>query len=110
MSIKNLAASDNQITFKKELDLLIQEAQKLASDGIIANLKGMKIRTDRKEVLKKLTTYKIMISGVDDPLIPLNHAQLIAKSSKYPLISISGGHLSHIENYSSVREILHFID
>ena len=110
MAIKDLLAPGNEIVFKNELEKLIGEVEKFSSEGIIANLMGMKIRTDRKNVLKQLTSYKIMICGTEDPIIPLKSVKSIGKLCDCPVIVIKGGHLSHIENYSALREFMHFID
>ncbi len=110
MAITNLVAPGNEIRFKKEIEELMKEAFKLSKGGVIASLMGMKIRTEKIELLKKLTSYKIMISGKDDPILPLNPAKNVAILSKCPFINVEGGHLSYIENFSSIREIVHFID
>jgi len=110
MAIQNLVAPGNEIIFKDELEKLFSEAQKSTSGGIIANLNGMKIRTDRQHVLKQLTSYKIMVSGIDDPIMPIKSAETTANFCNCPIIPINGGHLSHVENKSAVLEILHFID
>lgn len=110
MAIQNLVAPGNEIIFKNELEKLINEAQKFSKEGIIANLNGMKIRTDRKTVLKQLTSYKIMICGAEDPIMPLQFVESIGNLCECPVISLKGGHLSHIENSSAVREFMHFID
>lgn len=110
VAVSNLMAPGNDIRFKEEIEELIQEANKFSYKGIIAALKGMKIRTDKTTVLRQLTSQKIMISGKDDPVIPLNLAKKASKLSKCPLKIVEGGHLLYIENYSNVRLIMHFID
>ena len=110
IAISNLVAPDNRLRFKREIEDLKQEAYKFESKGIIACLMGMKIRTDRTDLLKHLTSYKIMISGREDPIFPLNAARKVALLSKCPLKVVGGGHLSYIESYSNVREIVYFID
>lgn len=110
MAINNLVAPGNDIRFKKEIEEIIQEALKLSKNGIIAGLMGMKIRTNKINVLRQLTSHKIMISGIDDPLLPIIFAKNAAILSKCPIITVDGGHLSYIESYSNVREIVHFID
>src|SRR5690606_2872249 len=103
MAIQNLVAPGNEIIFKDELEKLIKEVQKFPSEGIIANLKGMKIRTDRKDVLKQLTSYRLMICGTEDPIMPLKSIESLGKLCECHVISINGGHLSHIENSAAVR-------
>ena len=110
MAITNLVAPGNEITFKREIEELKLEAHKISAKGIIAALMGMKIRTDKINVLRQLTSYKIMVSGKDDPVLPLNYAENAAILSKCQLIIVEGGHLSHIENHSNIREMMFFID
>lgn len=110
MALTNLVAPGNEITFYKELEKLKLEAYKFPSKGIIANLIGMKIRTDRKNILRQLTSYKIMIFGIKDPIISLNTANMLTILCKCPVKIIEGGHLSYLENDSNVREHMHFID
>ena len=110
MAIQNLVALGNEIIFKDELERLEREVQKFPAEGIIANLKGMKIRTDRIKALKQLTSYKLMICGTEDPIMPLKSIESLGKLCECPVISINGGHLSHIENFAAVREIMHYID
>ncbi len=110
VAVTNLMAPGNDIRFKEEIGELIQEAYKFSYKGIIAALIGMKIRTDKTNVLKQLTSPKIMISGKDDPVIPIILAKNASKLSKCPLKIVAGGHLSYIESYSNIRQIVHFID
>lgn len=110
MAIENLVAPGNEIIFQEELENLIREAQNFPPEGIIANLKGMKIRTERITVLKQLKTYKIMISGKEDPIMPLKTMESVAILCDCPIISINGGHLSYIENVSDIRDFMHLVD
>ena len=97
LAIENLVAPGNDIIYKEELDTLKAEAQKSLPQGIIANLKGMKIRTDRKNVLKQLTSYKIMICGTEDPIMPLISVKSIYSQPSKPLICVD---ISFINRYS----------
>lgn len=110
MAINNLVQPGNDIKFKNEIGELLEEASKLSKEGIIAALLDMKIRTDKINVLRQLTSFKIMILGNEDPILPLKSAKNAAFLSNCPIITIKGGHLSYLENYSRVRKIVHFID
>lgn len=110
MAINNLVTPVHGIKFQTEIDQLMQEAFKLSKSGINAALMGMKIRTDRINVLRKLKSYKIMIIGEEDPIIPLEAAKNVSILSNCAIKIVGGGHLSYIESYSNVREIVYIID
>lgn len=110
MAITNLLSPENRKKFKKETAILKEEALQISDIGITAALKGMKIRTDKTEVLKEFNKIKIIVSGLDDPLIPINIIENTAKSSNCQFISMPGGHLSYIECFTKFRNFVHFID
>lgn len=110
MAISNLVGTQNSLTYKDEILQLKKEALKISKEGIIANLKGMKIRTNKIEVLKQLTTPKIMILATDDPILPYKNAENIAILCKCKVKSVNGGHLSYLENYNKIFEMMYFID
>jgi hypothetical protein len=76
MSISNLVPVDKTKKYKKELDLLKKDAVHFSTAGIISNsIEGMKIRTDKTEVLKQFNRKKILVSGEEDPLMDWNRAR-----------------------------------
>ena len=98
MAIKNLLSPANSERFSDEIQKLITEASHFPSSGITAALKGMKIRTDRTEVLKDFSGRKVIVAGKEDPLVNIPDLEVIANDVGATFICFSGGHLSYIEN------------
>lgn len=109
-AISGLVTPENDIKFKDEIDEIKDYATAFPTNGITAALAGMKIRTNKTEVLKKFNKLKIMISGKKDPIMPYNEAVLIAKESDCKLISMPDGHLSYLENSAEIDKFVYFID
>lgn len=110
MSISNLLSPDNKENFRSEIKEIKKEAQRLSSIGIIAALKGMKIRTDKKNVLQEAKIPKIIIGGLKDPIIEHENLRTLAKSTGCDFVLLSGGHLSFIENKEELQKLMHLID
>ncbi len=110
MAISNLTGPGINDKIQNEIELLKEEPLKMSKENIIASLEGMKIRTNRIEMLRNLTSYKIMILGKEDPILELEIAKNTAILSKCPLIFLDGGHLSYIENSYIIEKIMLFID
>lgn len=98
MAIKNLLSPRNTERFEVEINKLIDEASLFPTAGITAALKGMKNRTDRTEVLKAFSGKKTIVAGEEDPLVKIPELKDIAARCGCRFISLSGGHLSYIEN------------
>lgn len=110
MAISNLTSPENSRIYKAELDKLKKEAQDFSAEGIIASLKGMKIRTNRVAVLKFLTAPKFMILGKEDPVLVVENTIRIGNHCNCKIILTENGHLSYLENLAEIKEILYFID
>ena len=98
MAIKNLLSQKNSDKFSEEIQELITDATGFPTAGITAALKGMKIRTDRTEVLRSFVGNKIIVAGEEDPLVNIPDLKEIASRCGCTFISFSGGHLSYLEN------------
>ncbi|MFO8146108.1 MAG: alpha/beta fold hydrolase [Bacteroidota bacterium] len=110
MAINNLLPPDNFLRFQTEVEELKNQAFKMSKEGIIAALKGMKIRTNRILVLRDFRNSKYLILGTKDPVLNSEATQNTANYCKCQLILTEGGHLSYMENYTEIDEFLHFID
>lgn len=110
MAISGLVPPKDQHKHKKELDKLKKDAVRFPTSGIIATIEGMKIRTDKTEVLKEFNRKKILVSGKEDPLMDWNRAQMIGKATNTEVVFLETGHLSYLEEPSEIEKILHFID
>lgn len=110
MAISNLTSPENSRIYIRELVELKKEALTFSSVGIIASLKGMKIRTNKEEVLKSLNGKKFVILGKEDPVLDVKSTVKAAKYCDCKVILTENGHLSFIENPLEIDEIVHFID
>lgn len=110
MAISNLLSANNRELFPEQLEKLKKEALKLSEEGIIAALKGMKIRTDETSTLTLYNGPKYMVAGDKDPVLNFSDAELVANKTNCVFLPLSGGHLSFIENKSEIEKFMHFID
>lgn len=110
IAISNLLTPENSEKFNKEISQLISEAQKFPTSGIIAAIKGMKIRTNRIGVLKSFNREKIMILGKNDPVMNYESTKNVGYYCDCEVIENRNGHLSYLENFSQINKIVHFIE
>lgn len=110
MAVSNLVTKESNLKFEKEMKKLIEDALSFSEEGIISALEGMKIRTDRTQVLKAFQGPKYIVASIQDPVINYEEIQQIARQCDCTLTSLPDGHLSFLENRAKVSEFLHFID
>ena len=110
MAVSNLVTKESNLKFEKEMNELIKDALSFSEEGIILALKGMKIRTDKTEVLKAFQGPKYIVASEQDPVINYTEIQEIAQKCDCAFKSLPDGHLSFLENRTMVFEFLHFID
>ena len=110
MAIPNLFAENNRKQFRNEIDVLKKEALTFPHEGIVAMLKGMKIRKDRTSVMKKFKGRKFMICGIQDPIFNISDMEKLSIASESMLFKVEGGHMSVNENWLEIVKIMHFID
>lgn len=110
MAISNLITSENNRIFKTEIDELKKDAQLLSEEGIVAALEGMKIRTDKIKLLKTFNSEKFLVIGKRDPVMDSERTKKVALECDCKVILTESGHLSYIENFTTVRDFLLFID
>ena len=109
MAIPNLFAESNRTKFKKDIDLVIQQALTIGPQGIIASLEGMKIRDDRRNVIEQFKRSSKIILGKQDTVLDHDEQILVAKSMGINFVSCAGGHMSLIENKQEViNELISF--
>ena len=97
MSISNLFAAETSEVFSLEIDAIKEEALKTPVQGYIAATKGMQLRGNKEAILKTIDK-RIIIAGENDPVINFKSIIKEAKRTDTPLIKLSGGHMSHIED------------
>lgn len=98
MAITNLLSPENNKRYKKEVEILKQDAYTFPTEGITAALNGMKLRKDRSQVLKAFSGNKVIVAGTEDPLIDIEIINLLAKETGCSFFSFTGGHLGYLEN------------
>lgn len=109
MAIGNLFAESSREKFGSEIEALKKEAYAFPIEGIQAAIRGMRDRKDRTEILKNFKKAKYMVLAKEDPILPLLESKKLAEDSNVEVKIIDGGHMSLIENLSSIVEYLHFI-
>jgi pimeloyl-ACP methyl ester carboxylesterase len=110
MAVSNLVTEESNLKFENEMNKLIKDALGFTEEGIISALKGMKIRTNKTEVLKAFQGPKYIVASKQDPVINYSEIQLVAQKCDCTLTSLPDGHLSFLENRTEVFEFMHLID
>ncbi|MDX1463699.1 MAG: alpha/beta hydrolase [Marinirhabdus sp.] len=110
MAITNLFSSENQEKLEHEIHLAKEEAKGYPLEGILAAIRGMKVRKDRSSSLKSFKNPKFMICGAEDPILPLTECKTVANTTDTELFIVPNGHMSHLEAPSEVVKKLHFIE
>lgn len=110
MAISNLFAENSKKAYSKEIKAMQNEAMKFPIEGITATIRGMKERKDRTAVLTNFKGSKYIISAKEDPIIAVSEINDLAIATNSTLKIIDGGHISLIENYPEIENIMHFIE
>jgi pimeloyl-ACP methyl ester carboxylesterase len=110
LTIPALFSAKNRKKFAPNIKEMQDEAYLFPLEGIKANIRGMMHRPDRTHVLGQLAVPRLLVSGKDDPIIDEATIKKIALQTGSGFISIPGGHMSQIENWSEIVKIVHFIE
>jgi len=106
IAIPGLFAPENRDIYAEKVKEATEVALRMSPEGIIASLKGMKIRKDRSGVFKEGNYPKLLIIGRQDPALDL---ETLIPQSQYPgvkSVTFDDGHMSHIENREELTEHL----
>ncbi|MEZ4779947.1 MAG: alpha/beta hydrolase, partial [Flavobacteriaceae bacterium] len=79
MAIPHLFSETSRKTFSEAIEILKKEAFLFPTEGIIANIKGMRNRKERTFVLKNFSKEKWIICGIEDPIVPVTTSKSISK-------------------------------
>lgn len=96
--IPELFAPENIIRFDKEIKELQSHVIDMSSEAIIASQQGMKLRTDKLNVLIDLDVPKLFIAGKQDSRVNLQ--QLMAQAmlcNHVDILILNIGHMGYIE-------------
>ncbi len=106
--IPDLFAPENIQKFKTEIESLKTSAKRTSKEGIVAALKGMKARTDKLELIRKLHIPVLFIAGKKDKRIPANTImeQALLPHHSEVLLLEDVGHMGYIEAEKETLEIL----
>ncbi|MFD1062737.1 alpha/beta fold hydrolase [Winogradskyella litorisediminis] len=106
MSFTNLFPESSQIKFKNDFEKALEIGLKTSKQGFIAGHKGMAIRPNRLDILKKIKGEKVIIIGDKDWIV--NKEKIIAdtKNTDIKIEVFSEGHMSYIENKSELSYFL----
>tara|TARA_B110000046_G_scaffold158079_1_gene169831 strand:+ start:119 stop:895 length:777 start_codon:yes stop_codon:yes gene_type:complete len=109
MAIIALFPEDKQNKFQHYIGKYAEEAKSFKAEGIIAAIRGMKNRKDRTSVLTSFKGNKLMISGIEDPLIPFSNSEKISIESQTKLFKVNSGHMSINENIDEIVTVMDLI-
>jgi len=110
MAIRNLFAERSRTRYSEEIKQLQTDALGFPVAGIMAAIRGMKIRKDRTAVLKNFKGDKIIICGKEDPIVPINESRRLGKTTNSTVIILDGGHVLLAENRTEIVQIMLFIE
>jgi len=106
MAIQNLFTPDSQEKYAFEIKKMQNDVLILPLEGIKAAISGMKNRKDRTSVLKNFRGEKMMICGINDPVVPYKVSTILARETLTPIIKLKGGHMGMIENFDELINII----
>lgn len=106
LAIANLFSESNRTRLAGEIEIIKQQALKTPLQGIVASLEGMKLRSDRNNVIQANLFPVLLILGKKDPVLIYEEAILQIQDTTAELISFEDGHMSHIENKEQLKPIL----
>lgn len=106
MAVQNLFTENSQIKYASEINKMKSDVLNFPLDGIKAGILGMKNRKDRTSVLKKFKGEKMMICGINDPVVPYKASKTLALQTLTPMIKLDGGHMGMIENFDEIVKIV----
>lgn len=105
MSITNLFAEESRVLFSKEISFIKEQALQISVQGYIASTHGMRERTNKTEILKSIEK-KLIITGEEDPILPLKNIVKEAEETKTPLKILPKGHMSYLEEKDELLNLL----
>lgn len=106
MAVANLFAEDSRALFAHEIEWIKREAQKTSTDGIIACIKGMKIRKDRTFLLHQNLVPIEVILGEKDPVLPMESQEFLKEIPFVKVYSFPDGHISWLENKTALFHLM----
>jgi pimeloyl-ACP methyl ester carboxylesterase len=99
MFLPALFSFEAQVQYKKEIEQLIAEANKMSKESIIACIEGMKIRPLRTHVLSESKVPVLFIIGLQDIRFPVDRAWEMIRLPRHSQVLIlrDVAHMGYIE-------------
>lgn len=110
MAISNLFSEETRLLYPSEIEALKKEAYSFSTEGIIANIRGMRDRADRTFVLHNFSGGKWVVAGTQDPIVPYSHLKQLALETSSHLKTVEGSHMSWLENKEEIVKFLLLVD
>ncbi len=98
MSFTNLFGEGSKIRHKVEMENALKEALNTPVQGYIACQEGMRIRKNRRKILKDGAFKKLIVIGKKDPVLNFEQSLKEAEEAHSETAVFNDGHMSHIEN------------
>lgn len=106
LGVVNLFSEKSRQSLATEIDHIIKIAQNTSVKGIKAALRGMMDRPNRFEILKSFKGDKLIISGIEDPIISIEKSKEEAFLSNASFFSLQGGHMLYLENREQTNTLI----
>ncbi len=98
VSIPSLFAQKNLENLKEEVKFAKQLAKETPLEGVTAALKGMRLRPDRTNILRKFDNpIGVVIGKYDQAVNPKDLKRIIPEKSNILVTEIETGHMAHLE-------------
>jgi len=108
VNVPKAFALENQEKFRKEISRAIEIAKNTPDEGIIAMLKGMMQRPDRRNILENPPLPGLWILGEKDRYIPYERMKSVIKPGKgLQVVSLkNSGHMGFIEEKKPSLDVM----
>ncbi|MGE5425036.1 MAG: alpha/beta fold hydrolase [Syntrophothermus sp.] len=106
--IPDLFAEENRKIFHEEILVLIEKANQMTREGVVASQLGMKDRVDQCDLLRNLNIPVMLIIGLKDTRFPherLTEMITLAKRT-HCLILRDAGHMGYLEDEKSTMDFV----
>ncbi|HPF11790.1 MAG TPA: alpha/beta hydrolase [Flavobacteriaceae bacterium] len=110
MALSNLFSENARTLYCDEIKKLKQQANGFATEGILANIRGMRDRKDRTSILTAVSKTKWLLCGDQDPVVPLKTSRNVSKKTGTPIQILHGSHMGWLENEANIKDFLLFVD
>lgn len=98
MSIPTLFAEQNLPNLKQEIEFTKELARETPLDGVVAALKGMRLRPDRSFIWKEFQgEMGILVGEFDKAINPQEILEILPQNDQLTKLELPTGHMAHLE-------------